>query len=227
MKHLIPFIPKSISAVSRCREIAEFVASCPDSSLVLAPELVLGGYSEFYADDGFYDTLFKSCVGDKIIAFTRFTKCKNDKPKNELILLNQSGIIHSQAKSKLFLPNGEDKIFSKGSESGVVPFKFNGINIGALICFELRFLQLWEQLVGADIVLVPAMWGDGKRAQFEALCAGLAVINGAFVLAVSAGDGACEVARVYLPDGTSADRALYDSSLAKNIAKAICKDKNG
>ena len=30
--------------------------------------------------------------------------------------------------------------------------------IATLICFELRFPALWEQIKGADIILNPAMW---------------------------------------------------------------------
>lgn len=226
MKYLVPFIPKSISAVSRCSEIAEFVQSCPDDSLVLAPELVLNGYNEFYADNSVYDMFFRACLGGKSLGFTRFSKTNSKQARNEFVLLNENGIVYTQAKSKLFLPNGEDSIFSKGDENLIAPFELNQEKLGVLICFELRFLELWKRLRGASIVLVPAMWGNAKKAQFEALCAGLAVMNGSYVVAVSAGDGACSLAKVYLPDGTKKDEALYDSMLAKNIAKAICKDQN-
>ena len=95
----------------------------------------------------------------------------------------------------------------------IAPLKFEicGVKFGVLICFELRFLQLWERLCGAQIILVPAMWGAQKKAQFFTLLRALALQTRAYVVAVSDGGKAqLKMAKVFYPDGKSAKWAKFN-----------------
>ena len=42
----------------------------------------------------------------------------------------------------------------------------DGLKIGFVICFELRFIKYWEKLQGCDIIFIPAMWGIKRKDSF-------------------------------------------------------------
>ena len=62
---------------------------------------------------------------------------------------------------------------------------------GLMICFELRFKQYWQDLEGADIILVPARWGRIRSDNFKVLSESLAVMNQCYVLAADASNEDC------------------------------------
>jgi len=55
------------------------------------------------------------------------------------------------------------------------------LNMGILICFELRFTALWERLRGAEIIAVPAQWGRLRSEHFDVLGRALALANECYV----------------------------------------------
>lgn len=134
---------------------------------------------------------------------------------NEFVLLGAAGILHEQGKAKLFTPNFEQEIFSAGDEGRIVPFEFQGLKFGVLICFELRFCELWARLKGCDVVLAPALWGAARGEAYIALCKGLAIANNCYVVASSALD--FEFAGVFLPTGELVRQAEFEPNLIAGI----------
>jgi predicted amidohydrolase len=59
----------------------------------------------------------------------------------------------------------------------------DGLRFGRLICFEIRFKHFWEQLEGADILLIPAQWGKLRTQNFVSLTNAFAIINQCYVVA--------------------------------------------
>ena len=57
-----------------------------------------------------------------------------------------------------------------------------------LICFELRFPELWARLKGCALLLVPAMWGGPRRGHIVTLSEALAIINRTFVAVADSAD---------------------------------------
>lgn len=226
IKQLITFIPKNLSPKMTLDQFCEFINLSPKGALVLAPELFLAGYEPRYLSQDDIAKIKSACKGDKLAGFTCFSHA-SPKPFNKFMLFNSSGLVYERAKAKLFLPNDEDKIFTQASDESVGVFEYGGLKIGVLICFELRFIQLWQRLKGADIILVPALWGQGRQSHFKALCAGLAVASGAYVLACSGGAGALKLGAVFAPDASVNKSCAYDENLIKELSKTICKDKNG
>ncbi|MDD5406320.1 MAG: carbon-nitrogen hydrolase family protein [Sulfurovaceae bacterium] len=161
-------------------------------NIILTPELYLSGFdyeamdkaSEFseYAID-----ILKQKVNEAIVVLTFIRKYSNGFV-NQAIVIHRHEIVHIQEKSKLFKLGNEDKYFIAGDPSKIKPFKIDGISYGILICFELRFKELWKQLESADIVLIPAKWGITRELHFEILSKALAVMNQCFVIATSSGD---------------------------------------
>jgi predicted amidohydrolase len=74
-------------------------------------------------------------------------------------------------------------IFKLVKKKDIKIIEINGIKIASLICFELRFTELWEQIKGADIISVPAMWGKLRKTHYEKLTTALAIANQAYVIA--------------------------------------------
>ena len=72
--------------------------------------------------------------------------------------------------------------FKAGEKGEISIFEIDGIKCAALICFELRFVELWEQIKGADIIFISAQWGKARKSHFEILSQALAIANQAFVV---------------------------------------------
>jgi len=71
-----------------------------------------------------------------------------------------------------------------------------------LICFELRYKELWAKLEGADVILVPSQWGLPRKRHLEILGQALGVMNQCYCLVAnsSKADMAASSA-IYAPMG--------------------------
>jgi len=45
-----------------------------------------------------------------------------------------------------------------GKLEDINPFTINGVRYAIIICFELRFKELWRRIEGVDIVVIPWPW---------------------------------------------------------------------
>lgn len=156
-------------------------------SIILTPELVFSGFcyqnmneaSEFSKHAT--EQLLNASANHTII--TTMIEKKNHKFYNNLKVFSQGELIHKQAKHQLFMLGEEHLHFAAGSINEIIPFRLDGINCGALICFELRFVELWQRLSGVDVLFIPAQWGQARKDHFETLCKALAIANQCFVVA--------------------------------------------
>lgn len=157
-----------------------------DSMLVVAPELCLTNfdYDNFESAAAFYTKAIealKEVVEDQIVVLTLTVKEDNDF-FNRAVVIHKHQIVHQQDKYKLFKLGDEEKYFKAGDQDKIVPFKINGIKYALLICFELRFKELWRQIEGVDVVLIPARWGRSRTEHLETLSRALAIMNQTFVV---------------------------------------------
>ncbi len=162
------------------------------SELIVAPELCLTNfdYEHFEEVANFYPLALErllEIVDKKILVLTMTKKSGNDF-FNEAIVIYNHKVIHRQAKYKLFKLGNEEKYFSIGDKNSIVPFEIDGIKYAILICFELRFKELWKQIEGADIVLIPARWGLSRKEHLEVLSRALAIMNQSFVVVSNSAD---------------------------------------
>jgi len=111
-------------------------------------------------------------------------------------------VIYERAKAKLFRFGGEHKYFHEGNTKDVEIVEIAGIKIGILICFELRFKELWQKLEGADVIAVPSWWGVLRTEHFEVLTQALAIMNQCFVVASDSLDAECtKMSGIITPHG--------------------------
>ena len=172
--------------------VKDLINSCKKDSLILAPELALSGFSYDRMEEAAQFSLkaieeIQALSADKTIALTFIIK-KDGNFYNTLYMFHNLQIIHTQSKVKLFPLGNELEYFSDGKEEDIKIIEINGLKIATLICFELRFPQLWEKVKGADIILNPAMWGIKRKDHYESISKALALVSQCFVIACNSAD---------------------------------------
>jgi omega-amidase len=156
-------------------------------TFALAPEVCLSGFCYDRMDEAaIFSSLaserLKTVVKDKALALTMIEK-EEDSFYNVAKVFYQGEVVYSQKKAKLFLLGDEHNHFEAGEKSAIQIFEFLGIKMAFLVCFELRFVELWKQVEGAELILVPAMWGANRAEHYQTLTKALAIVNRTFVMA--------------------------------------------
>ena len=170
--------------------LTTLIDQSPEDAIIVAPEVCLSGFAYERFEEAAAFSIYaleklRKTVENRLLIFTAITK-ENDAFYNIAYAVHNGEIVHTQAKAKLFALGAEHEYFSAGEEGAIVPFLFEGIKVGILICFELRFKSLWQQLEGCDIIAVPSQWGKLRSEHFVTLTNALAVMNQCYVLASDA-----------------------------------------
>jgi len=163
-----------------------------DKHIVVAPEVFLTGldYDHMATAAKFSANALKTlkrAVDEQIVVLTLILE-DGDDFVNQAVVIHKHKIIHKQEKIKLFKLGDEDLYFKAGKKKKIKPFEVDGVQYALLICFELRFKELWKQVEGADVVLVPARWGKPRKKHLEILSSALAVMNQCYVLVSNSSD---------------------------------------
>ena len=86
-------------------------------------------------------------------------------------------------KTHLFTPMGEHEHYAAGDH--LTTFSLDGHKCGLLICYDLRFPELFRTLAlqGVELLLLPAQWPAARRYHWETLTAARAIENQLFLAA--------------------------------------------
>jgi len=171
-------------------KLVSLIDECDESAIIVAPEVCLTGYDydNFEAAIAFTATAVKtllSHLGDRILVLTVIEK-RSEGVFNVAKVLYNNAVVYNQPKAKLFMFGDEHHHFKAGDTRDVALFEVDGITMGILICFELRFKDFWKQLEGADIIAIPARWGVIRAQNFRSLTNALAIMNQCYVVASDA-----------------------------------------
>jgi len=163
-----------------------------DKHIIVAPEVFLTGldYEHMTTAAKFSANALKTLkkeIDEQIVVLTLILE-DGDDFVNQAVVIHKHKIIHRQEKVKLFKLGDEDLYFKAGKKKKVKPFVLDGVVYALLICFELRFKELWKQIEGADVVLIPARWGKPRKKHLEVLSEALAVMNQCYVVLSNASD---------------------------------------
>jgi len=163
-----------------------------DKHIVLAPEVFLTSYDyEHMATAAKFSAnalkTLKKEVGEQIVILTLILE-EGDAFINQAVVIHRHKIIHRQEKVKLFKLGDEDLYLKAGRKKKIKPFEIDGVSYAILICFELRFKDLWKQVEGVDVVLIPARWGIVRKNHLEVLSQALAVMNQCYVVVSNSSD---------------------------------------
>ncbi|QOY53391.1 carbon-nitrogen hydrolase family protein [Candidatus Sulfurimonas baltica] len=167
--------------------LLELISKTDEKSLIVAPEVCLTSFDyeniekvvEFSHVAN--EALIKASK-NKIIIATMIEK-KDGEVFNFAKIFHNGEIVHTQAKARLFRFGDEHKYMSQGEDKDIKIVEVDGIKIGILICFELRFKELWLRLEGCDVIAVPAWWGVLRTQHYKTLTQALAIINQCYVVA--------------------------------------------
>ena len=163
-----------------------------DKQIIVAPEVFLTSfdYEHMVTAAKFSANALKTLkkeVGDQIVVFTLILE-EGDHFVNQAVVIHKHKIIHRQEKVKLFKLGDEDLYFAAGRKKKIKPFEIEGVKYAILLCFELRFKELWAQIEGADVVIIPSRWGKARKTHLEVLSRALAVMNQCYVIVSNSSD---------------------------------------
>ncbi len=178
------------------KTLHDLIQETPDNTIILAPEVCLTDfdYEHFEEASAFSAKALATLLPlskSRIIILTIIEKREDGKFYNVAKVLHKEKVVHEQCKHKLFKLGDEHKHFTAGADEGLCVFEIEGIKFGLMICFELRFKKYWQELEGADIILVPSRWGKNRSENFKVLTEALAVMNQCYVLGADASNEDC------------------------------------
>ncbi len=125
----------------------------------------------------------------KLFVVGTFLEKGNPRPRNTVLLINAHGeVIHKYAKVHLFSLDKEHECFEPGSDPGM--FSLDGVNAGFVICYDLRFPELFRLMMTdkkrrPSIFIVPANWPAVRITHWKTLLQARAIENQAFVIGIN------------------------------------------
>jgi omega-amidase len=130
------------------------------------------------------DALREFCVehSTHILAGT-LPLLEDNRLTNTALMINPSGeIILKYSKIHLFTPMGEAAVFEAGNTLSACAI--DGVGIGVLICYDLRFPGLCRRLAhaGCELILVPALWPEARIEAWELMLRARASENQIFIV---------------------------------------------
>ncbi len=163
-----------------------------DKQIIVAPEVYLTAYDyEHLTTAAMFSAkalkLLKQVVDEQIVVLSLILE-ENGSFVNQAVVIHKHKVVYKQNKFKLFKLGDEDLYLLAGKKKKIIPFEIDGIKYAIIICFELRFKDLWKQIEGADIVFIPARWGLPRKEHLEILSTALAVMNQCYVLLSNSSD---------------------------------------
>ncbi len=179
-------LPSEKRYQTNLEKLLEMIRSHSESRLIVAPEVFLTAYDyEHLATAAKFSAkalkILKQEIDEQILVLTLLLE-EDEHFYNQAVVIHKHKVVHRQEKVKLFKLGDEDLYLSPGKKKRIKPFEIDGVTYAILICFELRFKELWKQIEGADVVCVPARWGKPRKHHLEILSQALAVMNQCYVI---------------------------------------------
>ncbi len=187
--------------------LLHYLHTYPEKDIIIAPEVYLTAYDyEHLTTAAKFSAkalkTLKQVVNEQIVVLTLILE-DGDEFVNQAVVIHKHKVVYRQDKVKLFKLGDEDIYLRAGREKKIKPFEIEGVKYALLICFELRFKDLWKQIEGVDIVLVPARWGLPRKKHLEILSSALAVMNQCYVLLANSSDtDMASSSAIISPNGT-------------------------
>lgn len=103
---------------------------------------------------------------------------------NTALVVNRGGtLIHQYDKIHL-VPMLDEPRYLKGGEKGVEVFELDGVKMGLIICYDLRFPELARKLAleGVEVLHVVAEWPTARLDHWKTLQVARAIENQMFVV---------------------------------------------
>lgn len=164
------------SKTETLRVVEKLLESARDPSLIVTPEYLMLDptglpkekvYEEAEDLEGSWLGFFKDKARElgACIAATLFEKSGDGRVYNTLAFIDKNGSIKAvYRKTHLFDAYGyRESSFTAPGDRLFQPIDLCGVKVGAAICFELRFPEIFraQALSGAEVIVVPSAWYKG------------------------------------------------------------------
>lgn len=182
----LQFSYKEFAFEENFKKFSSLVKQTPLNSVVVAPELCLSSfcYDNMQKAADFSKKIepkIKKLSKKRLLALTLMAKEGNNFVNQAKVFYNGE-IVFKRDKYQLFKLGNEEKYFKAGKKEDIKIFEIDGIKYALIICFELRFIDIWKQIQGVDIILVPSLWGKLRKKHLEVLGNALSIANECFVV---------------------------------------------
>lgn len=170
-------------------------------ALIVLPEMFATGFTmhvDRIADD---DEATQSFMAESAVAYQAYvlggvvTRDADGRGRNEAVVYDPQGReIARYCKRKPFTYGGEPKHYVAGTQA--VTFDWQGVTVAPLICYELRFPELFRELTapvarqrdpaaGVHLFAVIANWPRERTDHWSALLRARAIENQAYLIGVN------------------------------------------
>lgn len=221
--------PPESSKAKRVEHAVSLIEDLPPVDLAVLPELWPVGYFRFHR----YEQDAESLGGNTVTTIREVAARRNmfilggsfveraeeGKLQNTAFLVDPDGnVAMTYRKMHVFgYHSREAALLTAGDSVSVAKTPF--VNVGATTCYDLRFPELYRELVdgGAEIVLVSSAWPKARLEHWSVLNRARAIENQAYVVA-------CNMAGI--DDGTSlAGSSMVVDPWGEIVARADKEEK--
>ncbi|WP_078551249.1 carbon-nitrogen family hydrolase [Bacillus alkalicellulosilyticus] len=118
-----------------------------------------------------------------IVAGSIATK-ENDNIYNRAFIFNREGkLVHQYDKMHL-VPMLDEHLYLKGGREQAITFELDGVKMGVIICYDLRFPELARSLAleGAQVLFLLAEWPEARKEHWKHLQIARAIENQMYVV---------------------------------------------
>lgn len=118
------------------------------------------------------------------IGFGWVKKCGEYAENHYTVIDKRGDVLSDYIKIHPFSYSGEDSFFKAGDDIRV--FEYQGIKLITLICYDLRFPELFQVASReADVIVVPANWPQQRSEHWKTLLQARAIENQCYVLGIN------------------------------------------
>ncbi len=159
------------------------------ADIIFFPEMSLTGFSleiNKTKENGESVDIIKSVAKKNNIAIgIGWVKDCGNKGENIYTIVDNNGMMLSEyTKLHPFSFSGEDKDFRCGND--IISFNFKEFCMGSLICYDLRFPEIFQALSkSADLIVVPACWPEKRSEHWKILLKARAIENQCYIIGVN------------------------------------------
>jgi predicted amidohydrolase len=125
-----------------------------------------------------------AATGAAVCGSVAQTSPRWSKARNVFLCATPGGVVHRYAKIHPFTYGGEAERYEAGD--ALATFDVDGVRVTPLVCYDLRFPELWALAAPrTDLFVIVANWPGARAAHWRALLVARAVETQAFVLGVN------------------------------------------
>ncbi|MGE4265962.1 MAG: nitrilase-related carbon-nitrogen hydrolase [Deferribacterales bacterium] len=157
-----------------------------EDSIIILPEMWACGFDyrrlvEFSERTHGIINEIQDIINDNTLVISSLPERNQNKVFNTVYAVSKNGIAATYRKNFLFSPMKENEYIDNGS--GITVFDFKGVKVGLLLCYEVRFPEMFRMtaFAGADIITVPAIWPQMKKEHWLTLMRARAIENQCYV----------------------------------------------